>query len=112
MKVRVKGWEEVDHLFPKEKAWRVEIDGVQGFFWYYKDNLSQESDYHIVHSLLRRKTEGKRAEREVSISSDISSKHNTLSSRVYGPKRLINERENEIDTAKSIISAIVLEIQP
>lgn len=112
MKVRVKGWEEVDYLFPKESTWRMCVDEVPGDFWYYQENNLKESDYHIVHSLPRRETEGKRTEREIMVSAYISSKNNTLSFRVSGPKRLVNERKNEIDMAKSIVSAIVLEANP
>lgn len=112
MKVRVKGWKEVDYLFPKETTWRIEIEGVLGFFWYHKDNSGEESDYYISHSLPRRETDGKRMEREVSVLAKMSSKYNTLSFEVYGPKRLVFERKSEIDTTKSIISAMVLEAQP
>lgn len=111
MRTRVKSWKEVDYLFPKETTCSMQVDGVPGDFWFYKQDCSQESDYHIVHSLPRRETEGKRAEREVIISADISSKNNTLSFRVLGPKRLVNDRKNEIDMVKSIISLIVLEAQ-
>lgn len=112
MKVRVKGREEVDYLFPEEALWRIEVDEIPGSFWYYEDNHGKESDYRIVYSLPRRETDGKRMEREVIVSAKISSKCNTLSFEVYGPKRLVFERKNEIDTIKSIISAIVLEAQP
>lgn len=112
MRTRVKSRKEVDYLFPKETTWSLEVDGVPGYFWFYSEGSSQESDYHIVHSLPRRETEGKRAEREVMISADISSKNNTLSFRVSGPKHLVNDRKNEIDTVKSIISVIALEAQP
>ena len=112
MRTRVKSWKEVDYLFPKETTWSMEADGVPGDFWFYKQDRSQESDYCIIHSLPRRETEGKRAEREVIISADISSKNNTLSFRVSGPKHLVNDRENEVDMVKSIISVIALEAQP
>nr|DAZ63651.1 MAG TPA: hypothetical protein [Caudoviricetes sp.] len=112
MKVRAKGWKEVDYLFPKETTWRVEVAGIPGYFWYYKEDCTQESDYYIDHSLTKREVEGKRMEREVRVLAKISSKENTLSFKVYGPKRLVTERQNEIDTAKSVISAIVLEAQP
>lgn len=112
MRTRVKSWQEVDYLFPKETTWSMEADGIPGYFWFYKQDCSQESDYHIVHSLPRREAEGKRAEREVMISADISSKNNILSFRVSGPKHLVNDRKSEIDTVKSIISVIVLEAQP
>lgn len=109
MKIRVKSWKEVEHLFPKEAEWSVEIPGIPGSFWYYKEDCSQESDYCICHSLPRRKAEGKKKEQIVHIHADVSSKNNSLVFNVWGPKRLISERENEIDTAKGIISAIVLE---
>ena len=112
MRTRVKSWQEVDYLFPKKTTWRMEVDGIQGYFWAYRRDSSQESDYCIVLSLPRRKTEGKRAEREVMIRADISSKNNTLSFRVSGPKHLVNDRENEVDMAKSIISVIALEAHP
>ena len=110
MKTREKSSEEVGCLFPKEAGWSVEIPGIPGRFRYYKEDCSQESDYCIYHSLPRRKAEGKNRERIVSIHADVSSKNNSLVFKVWGPKRLISERENEIDKAKSIISAIVLEV--
>lgn len=112
MRTRVKSWQEVDYLFPKETSWSIEIDGMPGYFWYYKEDCTQESDYCISHSLPRREMDGKRMGREVSVSAKMSSKYNTLSFEVYGPKRLVFERKSEIDTTKSIISAIVLEAQP
>lgn len=51
MKVRAKGWKEVDYLFPKETTWRMEVAGIPGYFWYYKEDCTQESDYYIDHSL-------------------------------------------------------------
>lgn len=111
LKTRVKRWEEVDSLFPKETGWTFEIAGVPGNFSYYMREYSQESDYFIFHSLPRRETQGKQRERIVIVHADVSSKNNSLVFSVWGPKRLISERENEIDTAKSIISAIVLEVK-
>ena len=110
MKIRLKSWKEVEHLFPKETGWRVEIAEIPECFRYYRADVSQESDYCICHSLPRRKAEGKNRERIVNIQAVVSSKNNSLVFEVWGPKRLICERENEIDKAKSIISAIVLEV--
>ena len=110
MKIRVKSWKEVEHLFPKETGWRVEIAEIPECFRYYRADSSQESDYCICHSLPRRETEGKNRGRIVNIHAVASSKNNSLVFEVWGPKRLISERENEIDKAKSIISAIVLEV--
>lgn len=110
MKVRVKSWEEVDYLFPKETSWKLYVDEIHGDLRYSKENSSKESNYHINHSLQRRETKNGRFERSVIILSEISSKENTLSFYVCGPKRLVSERQKEIDVAKSVISAIVLDV--
>ena len=110
VKIRVRSWKEVYPFFPKETGWSAEIAGVPESFWYYREDGTQESDYSVCHSLPRREVEGKRREQQVSIHADVSSKNSSLVFNVWGPKRLISERKNEIDKAKSIISAIVLEV--
>lgn len=109
VKVRVKSCKEVCYFFPKETTWSLHVDGIPGYLWYCQEDRSQESDYEINYSLQRRKTKSGRMERDVSIYSKISSKENTLSFVVRGPKRLLVERQKEIDVIKSVISAIVLE---
>lgn len=111
MNVKVKKWKEVDYLFPQKTAWSLHVDGISNFFRYYKENTDQESDYCIYCSIEGRKTERGRTEQDVIVSAKISSKENTLSFDIYGPKRLVIERKNEIDYIKSVISAIVLEVK-